>query len=93
MARSELRNLEAWTAEALQREAASVLLVPRADGRGRVPLHGWFVADEETRRAIAPGGALGDVDVVTPPRGETLEAHAARLLAQGVIGAPPKPWP
>jgi twitching motility protein PilT len=72
--------------DALARTLRCVLtqrLLPRADGRGRVPAYGWIRPDDRVRAVIASGD-LGLLDSIGPPAQATWEEHARALVRDGV---------
>jgi len=69
------------------RVIASQMLLPRADGRGRVPAHGVLVPDEGMRRAILEGREIFPTGRPLPSGCRTMTADIARLRDAGIVSA------
>ena len=73
-----------YLAEVIRGVSAQVL-VPKADGKGRVGAFGVLVPDDEMRQAIAEGREIFDRKKPLPPGCRTLPEDIERLREEGVI--------
>jgi twitching motility protein PilT len=79
--------------QAVRRRLAGVLravsvqvLLRRADGKGRVAAHDLLIPDDETRRAIAEGGAI-PASALAKPDCRSLTESIRRLRDTGIVTA------
>jgi twitching motility protein PilT len=67
------------------RVIASQMLLPRADGKGRVPAHGLLVPDDEMRRAILEGRDVYQPHRPLPTGCRRMAEDIARLRDAGIV--------
>lgn len=60
-------------------------ILPRADGKGRVPAYGLLLLSDEMRRALARGERLEDWEGALPEGCQTLKGDMERLFGEGLI--------
>jgi twitching motility protein PilT len=71
-------------AEVLRGVSAQVLM-PRADGTGRVPAYGVLIPDAETRKAITRREVLGNHQPPLPPGSRDLSNDIDQLRRDGLV--------